>query len=133
MGLFSGTRPAKLGYSSGMFTPPSWKPNCVLSTVDRGDKHYVEPFVYAMASGKAWEKLHNIVLATKGAKIITDSEGYLYAEFRSGILGFVDDVEFAMDKKARIIQVRSASRLGIDDVGVNRKRIERIRRELLQD
>ena len=50
---------------------------------------------------------------------------YLYAEFATPLMGFVDDVEFYCDGK--VIQVRSASRLGYSDLGVNRKRIEEIR------
>lgn len=132
MGIFSGKRPVNLGYADGKFAPPSWKPNCVSSTVDRDNSHFIEPIVYAMASAKAWEKLRVIVLASNGTKVIVDIPGYLYAEFRSSIFGFVDDVEFAMDKNARMIQVRSGSRLGIDDAGVNRTRIERIRQDLLK-
>ncbi len=62
--------------------------------------------------------------------IVQDSPVYLYAEFKSAGLGFVDDVEFALDKKANLIHVRSASRLGVRDFNVNRKRIESIRAQL---
>ncbi|HEY9596037.1 MAG TPA: DUF1499 domain-containing protein, partial [Cyanophyceae cyanobacterium] len=47
-------------------------------------------------------------------------------------MGFVDDVEFFLDDNANVIQVRSASRLGESDLGVNRKRIETIRAEFLR-
>jgi uncharacterized protein (DUF1499 family) len=57
--------------------------------------------------------------------IVSSSSNYLYAEFRSKLLGFVDDVEFFHDGAA--IQVRSASRLGRRDFHVNRKRVERLR------
>jgi uncharacterized protein (DUF1499 family) len=45
-------------------------------------------------------------------------------------MGFVDDVEFLIDDSAKLINVRSASRLGQSDLGVNRKRIETIRAKL---
>ena len=54
----------------------------------------------------------------------------MYAEFKSAGMGFVDDVEFALDEKSGLIQSRSASRLGIRDLDVNRKRIEAIRVQL---
>ena len=55
---------------------------------------------------------------------------YLYAEFRSKLLGYVDDVEFFHD--GAVIQVRSASRLGRRDFGVNRKRVEDLRALITQ-
>ncbi|MFP3434908.1 DUF1499 domain-containing protein, partial [Paraburkholderia sp. SIMBA_061] len=54
----------------------------------------------------------------------------LYAEFKSKLMGFVDDVEFHKDDVNQVINVRSASRLGKSDLGVNRKRVEEIRQQL---
>ena len=62
--------------------------------------------------------------------IVEERADYLYAEFASRLLGFVDDVEFYFPPNERIIHVRSASRLGHSDFGVNRKRIEDIRAKL---
>ena len=59
--------------------------------------------------------------------IIKETNNYLYAEFASKLMGFVDDVEFYLDDNSKTIQVRSASRLGESDLGVNRQRIEGIR------
>ena len=66
------------------------------------------------------------------ATIITQNENYLYAEYTSAIMRFVDDVEFLYDPGQQVVQVRSASRLGTSDLGVNRKRIEFIRSALTQ-
>jgi len=65
--------------------------------------------------------LKTVIQAMKKTKIITENKNYLYAEFTSAIMGFVD-VEFYLDEGAKVIQVRSASRLGQSDLG-NRKRI----------
>ena len=62
--------------------------------------------------------------------IIKETNNYLYAEFTSKLMGFVDDVEFYFDDDGKFIQVRSASRLGESDLGVNRQRIEEIRAKL---
>jgi uncharacterized protein (DUF1499 family) len=62
--------------------------------------------------------------------IIEATDSYLYAEFKSKLMGYVDDVEFYLDPAANVIQVRSASRLGQSDLGVNRQRIETIRQKL---
>ncbi len=129
MGLFSGSRPEGLGFNNGAFKPPSWKPNCVSSTVDKSDaKHYIAPLAFSGDAAAAWSKLLATVKAQANATIIKEQGDYLYAEFKSAGLGFVDDVEFALDAKAGVIHVRSASRLGIRDFDVNRKRIEAIRK-----
>ncbi len=130
MGLFSGSRPANLGYSAGKFAPPAWKPNSVSSTVEKSDAHFIEPLKFSGASAEAWKKLQGIVKGSPRVSIVTDQPGYFYAEFKSAGMGFVDDVEFALDEAANAIQVRSASRLGIRDLGVNRARIELIRGQL---
>lgn len=127
MGLFSGTRPANLGFASGKFAPPSWKPNCVSSTVDKGDPHFIEPFALGGTQDDAWKRLREIVSGSPRVTIVNDQPNYLHAEFRSAGMGFVDDVEFALDERASVIQVRSASRLGVRDFGVNRNRIESLR------
>ena len=131
MGLFSGSRPSNLGFNAGKFAPPSWKPNCVSSTVDKSDeKHFIAPLAYVAASTEAWKKLLDVVKGSQRVTIVDERANYLYAEFKSGGLGFVDDVEFALDEKAGVIHVRSASRLGVRDFDVNRKRIEAIRKQL---
>ena len=130
MGLFSGSRPANLGYTNGRFSPPLWKPNCVSSTVEKSDKHYIEPLAFSGAPDAAWKKLQSVVKGSSRVNVVQDNPVYLYAEFKSAGLGFVDDVEFALDEKAAVIHVRSASRLGVRDFNVNRDRIESIRAQL---
>ncbi|HEX9390208.1 MAG TPA: DUF1499 domain-containing protein [Usitatibacteraceae bacterium] len=128
MGLFSGSRPDGLGFNNGQFKAPPWKPNCVSSTVDKSDtKHYIAPLAFSGDAASAWLKLVGTVKAQPNTAVIKEQPDYLYAEFKSAGLGFVDDVEFALDAKAGVVQVRSASRLGIRDFGVNRKRIENLR------
>ena len=130
MGLFAGSRPANLGYSSGKFAPPSWKPNCVSSTVEKSDSHYIEPLAISGAPADMWKKLQSLVKNHPRAAVVSENATYLYAEFKSAGMGFVDDVEFALDEKTGVIQVRSASRLGVRDLGVNRARVESIRSQL---
>ena len=75
--------------------------------------------------------LYEVITAQKGATIISVQPDYLRAEFRSAIMGFVDDVEFYFPASP-VIHLRSASRLGYSDLGVNRKRIESIRKLFAQ-
>ena len=66
------------------------------------------------------------------SKIVSEQDNYLHIEFTSRIMRFVDDVEFYFNDTKKIIQVRSASRVGRSDFGVNRKRVEMIRSEFEQ-
>jgi uncharacterized protein (DUF1499 family) len=127
MGLFAGSRPDGLGFSSGMFKPPSWKPNTVSSTVPTSDPHYIAPITFKGDAHLAWKRVVEVVKAQPRVKLVSERPDYLYAEFKSKGMGFVDDVEFAFDTKANVIHARSGSRLGVRDFGVNRARIEAIR------
>ena len=133
MGIFSGSRPTNLGFNAGKFAPPSWKPNCVSSTVDKSDeKHFIAPITHTGSGSDAWKKLLGIVKSNPRVNVVSETANYLYVEFKSAGMGYVDDVEFARVDKAGVIQVRSASRLGIRDLGVNRARVEAIRVQLGQ-
>jgi uncharacterized protein (DUF1499 family) len=129
MGLFSGSRPDNLGPQDGRLAACKRTPNCVSSQAD-ADKdagHYVAPIRIAGRAPDVWAALKIVLQSTPRVRLVADRENYLYAEFSSRIMGFVDDVEFLLDEKAGVIHVRSASRLGASDFGVNRARIESIR------
>jgi Uncharacterized protein conserved in bacteria len=126
---FSGNRPTNLGIKQGKFAPCPTSPNCV-SSQSLDAKHQIEPFTYKDTAKKAFENLKIILANTQNAEIITAEANYIYVEFTSDLMGFVDDVEFYLDEQNSLIQVRSASRLGESDLGVNRKRIEDIRATL---
>jgi uncharacterized protein (DUF1499 family) len=74
--------------------------------------------------------LKSIIESTPRTSIVEERADYLYAEFTSMLIGYVDDVEFYFPPDEQVIHVRSASRLGYSDFGVNRKRIEDIRAKL---
>jgi len=85
-------------------------------------EHGVPPI--ALNDG-AWARL-NHVISEQGGVIDQDDGHYLHATFTSSLFRFVDDVELRLDSAAGVIQIRSASRAGRSDFGVNRQRIERI-------
>lgn len=131
MGLFSGQRPANLGARDGRLAPCASTPNCVSSQTDPKDGgHYIAPLAIAGPAPAAWSALIAVLRGEQRVLIVADKPGYLHAEFTSRLMGYVDDVEFLLDEKAALIQVRSASRLGSSDFGVNRKRVEAIRAAL---
>jgi len=123
---FSGDRPTNLGVKNGALATCPASPNCVSSQSGDGE-HQIAPLTYQGTPAEAIGQLKEIIEASENAKIITAEHNYIYAEFTSKLMGFVDDVEFYLDPEAATIQVRSASRLGESDLGVNRKRIEAIR------
>ncbi len=128
MSLFSGRRPGDLGLQEGRFKPCSWKPNCVSSTAAPADaKHSIAPFKVSGNAGQAWQRLTAAIQQQERVSIVKQDAGYLHAEFKSRGLGYIDDVECALDARAGVIHVRSASRLGVRDFGVNRARIESLR------
>ena len=132
MGLFSGRRPPGLGMKDGKLHACSWKPNCVNSTADAlaDAVHFVEPLKFSGPAPKAWAAALRIIKAAPRVTIVTETAAYLYCEYRSKSMGYVDDVELSLDAAAGVIHVRSASRLGVRDFGVNRDRIEALRGRL---
>ena len=127
--MFAGTRPTNIGILSGKLAVCPGTPNCVNSqSLDAQSK--IEPLAYNSTPTEAMTKLKTVIGDMDRTKIITETNNYLYAEFTSKLIGFVDDVEFLLDDNAKVIHVRSASRLGESDLGVNRKRIETIRAKL---
>jgi uncharacterized protein (DUF1499 family) len=131
MGLFAGKPPANLGVKNGRLAPCPRSPNCVASQGDAADAaHYIAPIAFKGDAGAAWRALRETVVAAERVTVVNERDGYLRAEFATKFIGFVDDVEFLLDATARVVHVRSASRLGYRDFGVNRARIEALRARL---
>lgn len=126
---FPGTRPADLGVANGQFAPCPATPNCV-SSQSQDQEHAIAPFRYTTSPEDAFDKLKTILAAQPRVNQLTVTDDYIRTEFTLPIIGFVDDVEFYLDRAANVIQVRSASRLGESDLGVNRKRVETLRKQL---
>ncbi|MCA3131960.1 MAG: DUF1499 domain-containing protein [Betaproteobacteria bacterium] len=129
MGLFSGTRPSDLGVRNGKLKPPPSTPNCVSSQA-QGGYYAIAPLPYRGTRGSAFAALLAIVRSTPRTRIVEQTADYLYVEYASALMGYVDDVEFWFAPEGGIIHVRSASRLGQGDMGVNRRRVEDIRARL---
>ena len=119
--MLSWKRPDNLGVRDGLLAACKRSPNCVSSQANPADKeHYIAPIHGSLAAvRKAVESLPR-------TKVVREGNNYLYAEFRTKLLRYVDDVEFFFDGK--VIHVRSCSRLGRRDFGVNRERVEELRR-----
>jgi uncharacterized protein (DUF1499 family) len=104
-------------------------PNCV-STQAVDKPHYTEPFRISGNPQKAWEDLRRAIMSQDRVMITHETDNSLHAEATSLVLHFVDDIDVVLDAEAGVIHIRSASRIGHSDFGVNRKRIETIRAHL---
>lgn len=120
---------APLGVHDGRLAPCRAKPNCVCS-YDTDSQHAIDPIPFADSSKEAMERLQSAVGSLPGTTVMEASGGYLRAEARSKVFGFVDDVECLVDAESGLIHVRSASRLGHSDLGVNRRRMESLRKAM---
>ncbi|MDQ6983071.1 MAG: DUF1499 domain-containing protein [Mariprofundus sp.] len=128
-GIYSHKAPAS-GLIDGKLTPCPDKPNCVCSEYETANaQNKILPLSTAgMDDSTAWA---NLIAAVKvsGGSIQQHSDIYLHAIFTSSLFRFVDDFEARLDTENRKIHIRSASRVGHSDLEVNRKRVEKIRRE----
>jgi uncharacterized protein (DUF1499 family) len=127
--MFAGKRPTNLGVQNGSLAPCPNTPNCVNSQ-STNPISQIEPLTYNSTGTQAIADLKTVIHNLERTTIVTENSNYLHAEFKSALMGYVDDVEFYLDEAQQAIHVRSASRLGKSDLGVNRKRIETIRAKL---
>jgi uncharacterized protein (DUF1499 family) len=137
-GFLSGRDPGDLGVKDGKLKRPSKSENSVTSQADlwadRPMQAYarIEPFKITGDGHLEMAKILGILQAMPRTTIVTEDSGYIYAQCTTRLLKFTDDVEFYLDKPAGVIHVRSASRMGRKDFGVNRARVEYIRAALGQ-
>jgi len=122
----AGERPNNLGVKNGFLAACPGSPNCVASQAP-DQKHRILPFSYSDDPDAAFARLKLVLEQRDDSTIIEATPGYLRAELRTVL--FVDDGEFLLDSVQKVIQVRSASRLGYSDLGKNRSRMEEIRRQ----
>lgn len=128
----SGKRPNAIGVVNGSLTPCPKKPNCV-SSMTKDQDHFIDPYTYSGTKQQAFEALLRVLKDQARAVVIEQQDDYLHAEFKSKYFRFVDDVEFYFPKEEALIHIRSASRLGHSDLGVNKKRMESIRAKLAEE
>jgi len=136
LGWLQGTPPVDLGVREGRLKPPSATENSVSSQAalhpDHPQRSYaaITPLALRGDGPATLARIKTIVAGMAGAKVVRSDADFLYVQFTSRMLKFVDDTEFWYDPANKVIQVRSASRVGRSDLGINRKRIETIRTAL---
>lgn len=136
LGGLAGQPPADLGVRQGRLKPPSVTPNSVSSQAmlypdhPRRETAQIAPLGRPGQARATLDLVAEVVAGMPGAQVVTRRPDYLYVQFTTRWLKFVDDVEFWADPVAQVVQVRSASRLGRSDFDLNRQRIEVVRRAL---
>jgi uncharacterized protein (DUF1499 family) len=94
--------------------------------------HHAPALVLAAPAADAWRAAREAVASLPRTRIVSETSEYLHAESTSRIFRFVDDLELQLRPAEGKIAVRSASRVGHGDMGVNRERVETLRSELLR-
>ncbi len=126
----AGRVPETVGLRGSTLSPCPASPNCVSSEA-LDPAHQLAPFLLAASPEEAWHAVRLALSELPRTQIVTDTGQYLHAECRSAIFRFVDDLELQLRPEEGQIAVRSASRIGSSDFGVNRDRVERLRRKLV--
>ncbi|MDX8379427.1 MAG: DUF1499 domain-containing protein [Gallionella sp.] len=126
-GLISKTGAAS-GLVGGMLSKCSDKPNCVCSEYKEDANHYIDPIILPQNITFDTFPLLKDVIQDMGGKVQVESNNYLAAIFTSSLFKFVDDLEIRSDPTKKIIHIRSASRVGYNDMGINKKRTELLKK-----
>ncbi|OCH13102.1 MULTISPECIES: DUF1499 domain-containing protein [unclassified Aliivibrio] len=103
------------------------KPNCV-STLENRETFSIPSFTLTNTANT--QNIAAAALQLKGAKVVFTDNDYVHIECTSLVFRFVDDLELRISGDTLI--VRSESRTGHSDFGVNRKRVEQLREILLK-
>jgi uncharacterized protein (DUF1499 family) len=136
VGAFSGRAPDNLGVLDGKLRAPSKTPNSVSSQTELWPQHPMQdyariaPLALRGSGPETIARIRRIAEAMPGAQVVQARDDYLAVQFTTRWMKFVDDAEFWFDPSANVVQLRSASRVGRKDFGVNRARIEAIRQGL---
>lgn len=116
-----------VGLVDGALAQCSDKPNCVCSENKDDLEHYITPLSLIHSNAEDSLAIMKQIIIKIGGAIQTENANYLAATFSSTIFGFIDDLEIRIDNRQSLIHIRSASRVGHSDMGVNKKRIERLK------
>ena len=117
---------SSLGVKNGYLSPCPETPNCVVSQ-NAEPRNAIAPIEYQTDLATARETLLKVLAVVPRTGVVEQTDNYIRAQSKSRIFQFIDDLEFYFPSDEQVIQVRSASRVGESDLGVNRRRLEQIR------
>ena len=125
----SGIKSDKAEFGSKALADCPDQPNCVSSKA-RDKSRSIEPFYVKGDPMKVWNAVTGIIAGFPRTTIVKATDRHLHAECKSRLFGFTDDLELMLDASANVIEIRSASRIGYYDFGVNRRRVSGLRQIL---
>ncbi len=106
------------------------RPNCICTQYPDDGANFKKPWTYTVDRRQVMNTLLKVLTMQPRAKLVTEEDNYLHAEFTLPLAGFVDDVEFFLPGSEKVIHYRSASRVGFWDIWQNRLRLSRIKSQL---
>jgi uncharacterized protein (DUF1499 family) len=115
------------GLVDGRLVKCHTKPNCVCSEQKDDTDHYIEPIIILQITTDETSIILKETIQELGGTMQTETGTYIAATFSSAVFGFIDDLEIRIDSAQNVIHIRSASRIGHSDFGVNRKRTELVK------
>ena len=140
LGFLNGKQPSNLGVKADRLKQPSFSPNSVSSQADLYPDHpqlqyaRIEPLPLKDGNlATSMTKLADVLRSLPSTAMVETKPDYIYAQSQTRLLKFVDDVEFWFNPAKGAIDVRSSSRLGRKDFGVNRQRIELVRQKYMEN
>ena len=125
------TRPSNSGVRNGALAACPDSPNCVSSQAS-DSTHAMPPITFDGDSAAAMQTVLDVVSEMDGAQVVSSDDEYIHCEFTTSLFRFVDDVEFLLKPDESLIHFRSASRVGHSDFGLNRRRMDEIRRRFIE-
>ncbi|KJG08740.1 hypothetical protein UA38_09870 [Photobacterium kishitanii] len=129
-GLITGCAdPQSTPWQRQIDTPCDNKSHCV-STIEQREKFKLAPFMLTPKGIQSWAEIIALAQTLPGAKLVEHDDHYFHIEVRSAMFGFIDD--FEVKQQAQQLHVRSISRSGYSDFGVNRKRAQQFRSLLVE-
>lgn len=124
----TGSAPPVIGISDdGSLHRCPESPNCV-SSLDTDDVHQID--VLQLGESTTIADIAASLQTLPHVTVVTQQDNYLHATYKSRVLGFIDDLELQVTEKPGVFDVRSAARLGVSDLGVNRERVETLKTRL---
>jgi uncharacterized protein (DUF1499 family) len=146
----TGDAPTNLGLRGDRLAACPETPTCVSSQAGSGDEHYIEPLPLGDAAtihdrlvdavtgldalppeqGFGAERWLRQLQRVAEVQMPTANANYVYATYRLPWVGLIDDLELSVDREAGVVHLRSASRVGNSDLGINRLRVEMLREAL---
>ncbi|MBN4078811.1 DUF1499 domain-containing protein [Gammaproteobacteria bacterium AH-315-C21] len=135
--LFVSGKESKTGHAPGLIDLSlarcADKPNCVCSEYKDDTAHYIEPVIIPNKPDLDFLLLVKTTIRNMGGIPFVHTDNYIAAIFSSTTFGFVDDLEVRADLENSVLHIRSASRVGYSDAGVNKRRVELFKKKLSEN